>query len=176
MREKTIKETYHYKGRMINMKDVEIELANGKTSRREVVEHPGAVVVIGITKEKQLVLIKQFRTPVGAVIIEACAGLVNKGEKLIDAAKRELKEETGYDCGKIKQVLSAYTSPGYSTEIIHYFIATDLTKGSQGFDEDENIEMFLLSIDEAKHQIKEGKIKDNKTIIAIMLADEQISA
>lgn len=153
------------------MKDVEIELSNGKISHREIVEHPGAVVVIGITSDKKLVLIKQFRKPVEEVIIEACAGLVNKGEKLIDAAKRELKEETGYDCGKIKQVLSAYTSPGYSTEMIHYFVATDLTAGSQRFDDDEKIDVFLLSIDEAKKQINDGKIKDNKTIVGIMLAD-----
>ncbi|NQU18330.1 MAG: NUDIX hydrolase [Candidatus Saganbacteria bacterium] len=161
---------------MINMRDDEVELSNGKISHREIVEHPGAVIVIGITPENKLVLIRQFRKPVEAVIVEACAGLVNKGEKLIDAAKRELKEETGYDCGKIKQVLSAYTSPGYSTEMIHYFVATDLKKGSQEFDEDENIEVFLISPKEAMREIREGKIRDNKTIIAIMLADEETSA
>lgn len=157
------------------MKDVEVGLTNGKTTHREIVEHPGAVVVIGITSDKKLVLIKQFRKPVEEIIVEACAGLVNKDEKLEDAAKRELKEETGYTAGKIKKVLSAYTTPGYSTEVIHYFVATDLEHGSQKFDEDENIEIFLLSIDEAKKQIREGKIRDNKTIIAIMLANEETS-
>ncbi|OGC05104.1 hypothetical protein A2276_04085 [candidate division WOR-1 bacterium RIFOXYA12_FULL_43_27] len=175
MFEKTIKETYYYKGRMINMKDVEVMLPDGKVSRREIVEHPGAVIIVAITDKKEIVLIKQYRKPVEEVIIEIPAGLVNKGEKLEEAAKRELKEETGYTAGKIKKALSSYTSPGYSTEMIHYFIATELEKGAQGFDEDENIDAFLLSLDEAKRQIKEGKIKDNKTIVGIMLADGQIS-
>ena len=161
---------------MINMKDVEVELSNGKISNREVVEHPGAVIIVPITSDKKIVLIKQFRKPVEKVIYEIPAGLIDKGEKLEDAAKRELKEETGYVAGKIKKFLSAYTTPGYSTEMIHYFLATDLKKESQSFDEDENIEVELVDLKESIEWIKQGKINDNKTIVGIMMANETISA
>lgn len=171
MFEKTLKTTYYYKGRMIKMRDDEVELANGKISRREIVEHPGAVIVIALTADDQIVLIKQFRKPVEAVVIEAPAGLVNKGESLVVAAKRELKEETGYVAGKTKKLLSAYTSPGYSTELIHYFLATNLKPGPQATDEDETIEVMLLTIDQAWAKVMNEEIKDNKTIVGIALAE-----
>lgn len=161
---------------MLKMRDDQVKMENGKISRREIVEHPGAVVLVAITDDKKIVFIKQYRKPVEGVIIEIPAGLVNKGESLKQAARRELKEETGYAAGKIRKVLSAYTSPGYSTELIHYFLANGLKKESQQYDEDEQIEVFLLSLSDAKKKIKTGEIKDNKTIVGIMLADEEISS
>lgn len=174
MREETIKTTYHYKGRLLKLRDDEIKLENGRIARREIVEHPGAVCVIGITADKKLVLIRQFRKPVEEEIVEICAGLVDPGETLEQAAKRELHEETGYIAGKLEKILSAYATPGYSTEMIHYFIAADLRMDKQRNEEDEQIEVLLLPIGEALQKIKSGVIKDNKTIIGIMLANEKV--
>lgn len=172
MFEKTLKTTYYYKGRMINMRDDDVKLENGKLSKREIVEHPGAVIIAAVTEDKKIVFIKQFRKPVEKVIFEIPAGLINRGESLESAAKRELQEETGYVAGKIHKSLDAYTTPGYSTEVIHYYLASDLKEGPQNFDEDEQVEVVLLSLEEAWQKILAGEIMDNKTIVGVMLAEK----
>jgi len=155
------------------MRDDEVELANGVISHREICEHPGAVCVIPITSDGRIVLIRQFRKPAEEVLIEIPAGLINKEEKLENAAIRELEEETGYKASKIEFVFSIFMSPGYSTEKLHFFIARDIIKTKTGQDFDEHIEAEIFSIDDAFQMIKDGKIKDSKTIIGVYLAKEK---
>ncbi|MBU0687430.1 MAG: NUDIX hydrolase [Candidatus Margulisbacteria bacterium] len=173
-KEETLKSTKLHNGRIISLREDEVKLPNGKVAKREIVEHPGAVIIAAVTDKKEIVLIRQYRKPVEAVIYEIPAGLVDEGESLKDAALRELKEETGYVAGKINQVLSAYTSPGYSTEVIHYFIAKDLKLTGQALDADEVVKVEIVTFDRAIKMIKDGTIKDNKTIIGIMLAAGKI--
>jgi ADP-ribose pyrophosphatase len=152
-----------------------VQLPDGREARREVVEHKGAVAVIAKPTPAEIILIRQFRKPVEEVIFEIPAGLFHDGEDLGCAAARELREETGYAAGKIQKVLSAYASPGYSTEVLHYFLAEDLTRSSQNLDEDEIVKVERVKISDALNMVKDGTIKDNKTIIGVMIAAGEIN-
>lgn len=161
-----------HKGRMLTLKDVTVKLSNGVISKREIVEHPGAVAVIAVTKDKKMILIKQFRKSAEKVMIEIPAGLVHKGERDIDGARRELIEETGYTAGKIKKIFWGFSSPGYSTEILKFFLATGLKRSNKhAADFDEMITTDFYPIRKCLRMLKQGKIKDNKTAIGILLAN-----
>ena len=170
MRETTVKSKRIYSGHLLGLREDTVRLENGNISRREICEHPGAVAIVALTKKKEIVLIRQFRKPAEKVMIEIPAGLVEKGEKLAAAAKRELEEETGYVAGKLKLVFSAYTTPGYSTELLHYFLATDLKKTAQHYEEDEEIDVDVTPLKQALEMAKKGKIADNKTVVGIAVA------
>ena len=179
-KEKTLKSRRIYKGRIVSLREDTVKMSNGRVAKREIVEHAGAVVIIGITDDlpsprlrqasKKILLIKQFRKPIEKEIIEIPAGLVHADETSLKAAKRELLEETGYHAKKIKKVLEAYTTPGYSTEMLQYFLAWDLETRAQKPDEDELIKVMPVPLKAAWKLVEQGKIKDNKTIIAIVLA------
>lgn len=160
----------HFRGRIISVSDNKIKLSNGRQVFREVVHHPGAVAIIGINEKKEIMLIKQYRHAVGGDIWEIPAGLVNKGETKLKAAQREFEEETGYYPKKVKKALAAYTTPGYSDELLHYFFAQDLEKTCQNMDEDEEISAYFVPLKKAKQMIKTGEINDNKTIIGVLMA------
>ena len=171
MKEKTLKTKRIYKGRIVGLREDTVKLDNGVVSKREIVEHPGAVAVIAITKDDKIVMIKQFRKPAEKVLLEIPAGLVHKGESDINGARRELTEETGYVAGKIKEIFGGYSSPGYSTEIITFFLATDLKKAKQNCDADEIIHVELCPVKKALKMLRVGKINDNKTAVGILMAN-----
>jgi ADP-ribose pyrophosphatase len=171
MKEKTLKTRRIYKGRIVGLREDTVKLDNGVVSKREIVEHPGAVAVIAVTKDEKMILIKQFRKPAEKVLLEIPAGLVHKGESDINGARRELTEETGYTAGKIKEIFSGYSSPGYSTEVIKFFLATDLKKTEQNCDFDEMISVKLYPIRECMRLLRTGKIGDNKTAVGILMAN-----
>jgi ADP-ribose pyrophosphatase len=169
--EKTLKTKRIYKGRIVSLREDTVKLVNGVISKREIVEHPGAVAVIALTKDNKMVLIEQFRKPAGKVLLEIPAGLVHKGESDISGARRELTEESGYIAGRIREVFSGYSSPGYSTEIIKFYLATDLKKANQNCDVDEIIGVKLYPVKKCLKMLRTGKIKDNKTAVGILLAN-----
>ncbi|MBI5700681.1 NUDIX hydrolase [Candidatus Saganbacteria bacterium] len=172
MFEKTIKSKRIYKGRMIGMRDDTVQMATGRISHREICEHPGAVAVVAITDKKEVVLIRQFRKPAEKVLYEIPAGLFEKGEAYKAAAKRELREETGFVSKKIKHLTSIYTTPGYSTELLHIFLATGLELTEQSYEEDEHIEVEVVPIKKAAKMIIDKKIVDGKTIVGILMANK----
>ena len=171
MYERTIKTRRIFKGRIVGLREDTVKLSNGVVSKREIVEHPGAVAVIAVTKDKKLVLIKQFRRSANKVLLEIPAGLVHKGERWLDGAKRELTEETGYSAGKIKEIFRGYSSPGYSTEVIRFYVATELEEAEQNCDHDEMIEVYPYPLKKCLELVKRGKISDNKTIVGILAAN-----
>ncbi len=171
MMEKTLKTNRIYKGRIVGLREDTVKLVNGVVSKREIVEHPGAVAVIAVTKDGRMVLIRQFRKPAEKVLLEIPAGLVHKGESNINGARRELTEETGYVAGRIREIFSGYSSPGYSTEVIKFFLATDLKKAEQNCDADEMISVELCPVKKALKMLRLGKIRDNKTAVGILLAN-----
>ena len=122
--------------------------------------------------KNEVVLIKQFRKPAEQEIFEIPAGLVEKGETDPDAVKRELEEETGFKAGKIEKLFEAYASPGYSSEVIQYYLARGLKKTKQNLDPDEMIEVQLVPFESSLKMIASGEIRDNKTILAILFAKE----
>ncbi|MFA9556057.1 NUDIX domain-containing protein [Evansella sp. AB-rgal1] len=165
--EKTTKTQSIYKGRIIDLSIHDVTLPNGESSKREIVNHPGAVAVIPITKENKLILVNQYRKPLEKVIAEIPAGKLEKGENPLECAKRELEEETGTIAQKWTELASFYTSPGFADELIYLFLAEDLGEGVVNTDEDEFVERIEVTLAEAEQLIKEKVIHDAKTIIAV---------
>lgn len=171
LEEKELERKKIFEGRLLKLRVDTVELPNGVRSTREIVEHPGAVAVIALTKDQEMVLVRQFRKPLGKVLLEIPAGVPKTGEKGEDCARRELQEETGFHAKKVKKVWEGAASPGYSNEIIHFYLAEDLNKMKQELDEDELIEVDIIDVEACLDLLKRGEVRDNKTMIGIMIAD-----
>lgn len=169
MKEKTFKSKLIYKGKILSLRLDDVILPNGKTTTREIVEHPGAVAILPLIDKDKFLLVKQFRTPIRKTLLEIPAGKIEKGENIRQCAKRELMEETGYKTDNLKKIASVYLAPGYSSEIIHVFLAKNLKETKSNPDDDEFIQNVILKKKDTLDKIKNGKINDSKTIIAIML-------
>lgn len=172
MIEKTIDSKVIYNGKFINLKVDTVKLPNGKESGREVVYHPGAAVVIAVTEKKEILLIRQFRYPVSEVLWELPAGKLEKNEDPLECAKRELAEETGFGAKEWQYLSRFYTAPGFSNELLHLFLASDLYTDKREADSEEFIELHKISYPKALSLISSGEINDAKTIIGIMLAGQ----
>ncbi len=166
--ERTIKSDKIYQGKIINLRVDTVELPDKKYSKREVVEHPGAAAIVPITKDNKIVMVKQFRKAVEDFLLEIPAGKLEIGEDCLECGKRELLEETGYKCEDLEYLLTFYTSPGFSNEVITIYVARNLQKYTENPDEDEYIEIEEYEIEELVKMIEESKIKDGKTIVAIL--------
>ncbi|MBN2057411.1 MAG: NUDIX hydrolase [Candidatus Saganbacteria bacterium] len=170
LKEKTIKTERLYKGSLLGLKKDTVELPNGRQSTREIVEHPGAVAVVAVTKDQELVLVRQYRMPTKEILLEVPAGVPLKGEKAEAAALRELEEETGYRAKKVKKICEGYASPGYSDELIQFCLALDLEQVKQNLDEDEFVEPVLIDLEAAADMLERGQVRDNKTMVGIHIA------
>ena len=167
--EKTIKTEQIFTGKVLSLRVDDVELPNGKHSKRELIKHPGAVAVIAITDENKIVMVEQYRKALERSIVEIPAGKLEAGEEPSVTVARELEEETGYVSGKMEHIISFYTSPGFADEIVHLYIATGLQKkeNSAACDEDEFVEVIEISLEEAQQYIKEKRIYDVKTAYAV---------
>ncbi|WML45190.1 NUDIX hydrolase [Neobacillus sp. PS3-40] len=169
LEEKTIRSEKLFSGKVISLYLEDVELPNGKEAKREIIKHPGAVAILAITDENKIVMVEQFRKALDRTIVEIPAGKLEKGEEPAACARRELEEETGYECGSLELLNSFYTSPGFSDEIVHVYIARGLVKkeNSAPLDEDEFIDLEELTLEEAIRYIKDQKIFDAKTVFAV---------
>lgn len=161
-----------FEGRMLTMKVDTVKLPNGKQAAREVVVHPGAVAVTAVNDKDEILLIKQFRYPVGRVLWEIPAGKLEKGEDPLICAKRELAEETGYGADGWQHLSTFFTTPGFTDEIMYVYLATGLYEDKKAADDDEFIELHYVPFSQALKMIFAGEIKDAKTIAGILLADK----
>jgi ADP-ribose pyrophosphatase len=161
-----------YNGRKFDFEQLTVRRPNGKTMQREVVKHPGAVVVVAITANQELVLIRNYRIAVGERLVECCAGTLEPPEPPRVCAKRELIEETGYRAAKITPLGGGwfYTTPGLTNEKMYAFAATGLTHVGQKLEEDESIDVEIVPVAEALDMVYSGKMRDAKSMIAILLA------
>ena len=169
--EKTLTSDVVYDGKIITVFKDEVELSTGKTSFREVVEHSGGVVIFALCKKdgvEKVLMVKQFRYPLKHAFLELPAGKLEKGEDPFEAAKRELKEETGYIAEKWQDLGYVFTSPGYSDEKLYLYKAEDLEFVGECPDEGEILIEYEYTIDEIKKMIKNNEITDAKTICAVM--------
>lgn len=155
-----------FQGKVISLQVDTVKLPNGETATREIVKHPGAVAVLALHDDRMLV-VEQFRKPLEKCQIEIPAGKLEPGEEPLDAAKRELEEETGFKAGSIRHVCSFYTSPGFANEILHLYVAENLTKGETRLDDDEFLECESITLEQAWQYMKEQRISDAKTITAL---------
>lgn len=168
--EKTIDSEVKYKGVIVTVKLDHAELCDGKAVRREVVEHPGGVTVLPIEKDGTCWCVKQFRYPIGRLLLEAPAGKLEPGEDPREAAIRELSEETGLDADELIYMGPSYSSPGFCSETLHIYVALGLHEGESHPDEGEFLSVEKHHIDELVDMIMKGEICDGKTIIAVMKA------
>ena len=173
--EKEISSERVFDGVLLHVRKDEVELPNGHKSVREWIKHPGASSVIPLLPDNQIILVKQFRYPVGQVTLEVPAGKLDKvNEDPIVCAERELSEETGYTAGKIWKLTTIATTVGFSNEFIHLYAAKDLTPGKQHPDDDEFINTVKMPLTAALQLVESGKIIDAKSIISILLLAKQI--
>jgi len=158
-----------YRGRVLSLRVDELDVEGGRSVRREVVEHPGAVTILAFDDQERLLLVRQYRHPVGRDLLELPAGTFDPGDDPETCALRELQEETGYRPGRLERLGGFYLAPGYCTEYQNVFLATDLTKSRLPPDEDERIELVPLPLEEALSMVEAGEIEDAKTAAALLL-------
>ena len=162
------KKTLIYDGRIVRLV-VSDGTIRSRKARWEVVHHVGSVGIIPFITKDKIVLVEQFRYAVGERLLEIPAGTLNKGEPPLAAAKREIREEIGYAAGKLEKLNIFYPSPGVTDEFVVIYKATGLRPSKLAADFDENIRVRAIKLSDALRYIKEGRIKDAKTIIAILL-------
>ncbi|MDR1953616.1 MAG: NUDIX hydrolase [Clostridiales Family XIII bacterium] len=172
--EKTLTSEMIYEGTILNLRRDKVSVKGGKTSHREIVEHNGGVVIIALTDDGKVPMVTQYRKAAGRAVLEIPAGKLEEGEDPAKAALRELKEETGYTAAKIKKLTAAYSSIGYSTEVLHFYLATELTPGATDFDENEAIDVSEYPAGELHRMAMDGKLEDGKTIVAALMLSELV--
>jgi len=160
-----------FRGKVFDLKVDEIKYeSTGNIGRREVAVHPGGAVVLAITDENKIVMVRQFRYPFQEWVLELPAGKLDDGEDPQNCASRELTEETGYTADKITKLGHIYTTPGFCNEILHIYLAENLTPGAHAREEgEEGMEVFEFRIEEIKNMIRSGEIVDAKSISGIMM-------
>lgn len=172
--ETTVSTELIFTGKVISLQIDTVTLPDGTSAKREIVKHPGAVAVLAV-HEGRLLLVDQYRQAMGRCELEIPAGKLEKGEDPLEAAGRELQEETGYRSGKLTHLHSFYTSPGFADEIIHLYLAEQLSAGEMAPDEDEFIEVHEATLEEALVFIAEGRIADAKTILAVYIWQQRLA-
>lgn len=168
LEEKMLEKNYIYNGRIINLRNDLAQLPNGKTAYREVVEHPGGVCVIALTKENEVIFVKQYRYPYGKIILEIPAGKREKGEDPLLCGKRELLEETGYSGKSYISLGQMYPTPGYTDEIIHIYAVENAEFSAASPDDDEFVQTVKIPFEQAVQMVLNNEIEDGKTQIAIL--------
>ncbi len=161
-------------GGMLTVKRDQVRLPNGLTGQREYVIHPGAVVVVPILPNGNVILEKQYRYPLHQVFIELPAGKIDAGEPILTTGQRELLEETGYTAHEWVKLGHQHQCIGYSNEVIHIYLALGLIAGEHRRDEDEALEVFDVPFSECIAMILRGEITDGKTIVALYLAEKYL--
>ena len=169
--EKMVSSKRIYEGRILDVYCDDILLPNGHTSVREYIKHVGAACVIPVDDDGNVIIEKQFRYPFNKILTEIPAGkLDSKKEPHLEAALRELREETGYSAEKMIYLGEYYPACAYSDEVIHMYLAAGLIKGDASPDEDEFVEIGRMPLDELVNEVMKGNIPDGKTQTAILKA------
>ncbi|WP_127148695.1 NUDIX hydrolase [Veillonella sp. VA139] len=169
MQERKLSSEMKFDGKLIKV-TYDIADVNGKEAWREVVHHPGASAVVAIDEDNRIIMEKQFRYALNDYLLEIPAGKLDAGEDPLVCAKRELEEETGIIASEWISLGTIATSPGFCNEVIHLYVAKGLSKGEIHWDEDEYVEVERYTFDELLQRIQDEKIKDSKTLSALLLA------
>jgi ADP-ribose pyrophosphatase len=157
-----------YRGKIVALHVDTIRQASGGTTIREVVLHPGGVAAIPILDDGRILLIRQFRYPIGKFIYEIPAGKLDVGLPPLETVAKEIEEETGYVAGDITHETTFYTTPGICNELIHLFVARKLALKTQRLEEGEHITVEAYTLEECLAKIRSGEINDGKTILGIL--------
>lgn len=164
-----------YEGLIVKVRMDHAELENGKVVRREVVEHPGGVGILPVDDEGNCYMVRQFRYPFSRQLLEIPAGKLEYGEEPYGAAVRELSEETGFQADEMISLGACLTSPGFSGEVLHLYLARGLHAGKAHLDEDEFLNVEKHSLASLVESVMRGEIEDAKTVIAVLKAHALLS-
>ena len=170
--ETTVSSRNVYDGELLHVRADRARLPDGKVAVREYITHPGAVVIIPLLDNGELVLERQHRYPLHRDFYELPAGKIDRGEDPLQCAQRELLEETGYSAKKWRYITTLYPCIGYSDEKLLYYLAEDLTFTSASLDDGEHLEVFTLTLAAAVDWVRTGKITDNKTVSGLLWAEK----
>ena len=168
--EKTLSSETIFDGRILHVRRDTVLLPNGHQSTREVVDHPGGVGILALDDQNRVLIVSQFRYPYGEILREIPAGKLEYGEDPAEAARRELREETGAVAGSFQSLGELYPSPGYCGEIIRIYLARELSFGDASPDEDEFLGLERVPFARLVEQVLSGEIRDAKTIAAVLKA------
>jgi len=167
--EKKLASQQIYHGRAVSVRVDTVEKASGTKTTREVVEHSDCVAVVPMDEQGNVLLVRQFRHAVGRFLLEIPAGGIDPGEQPVDSVRRELQEEIGYLPRKIDKLGGFYSTPGYGTEYLHCFVATDLVPARLVAEDTDDIELVRVSTDDIPRLIASGEIRDAKSIAALLM-------
>jgi len=157
-----------YSGRILKLLVKYVVLADGKPHLREIVEHLPGAAMVAVDASGQVLLVRQPRPAVGAAVLELPAGLIDPGEEPIETARRELVEETGFRARVVEPLVAFYTSPGFTDELIHIFVGTDLEEACAAQDEEEEIEVVRMPVEVALQRVMQAEISDAKTVAGLL--------
>ena len=161
-----------FEGKIVRVTLDQAELPNGSLAAREVVYHPGGVAVLALDEDNNVTLVRQFRYPAGHMMLEAPAGKLEYGEDHRECAVRELSEETGFTADELLYLGGFYTSPGFSSELLHIYLALGLHAGESHLDEGEFLNVEKLPLQELVDMVMANQVEDAKTIIAVLKAEK----
>ena len=170
LREEMVSQKTVYEGVIVNVRMDKAKLLDGRITNREVVEHPGGVAVFAMDQEDKVIMVRQFRYPMGEVVLELPAGKLEPGEDPRDSGLRELEEETGLQAQTFLSMGCSYSSPGILAEKIHLYFAKDLVQGPVHPDDGEFLEVVRIPYDQLMDMVAQGEIKDGKTLAGILKA------
>jgi ADP-ribose pyrophosphatase len=168
--EPTVESKVLYRGRIVNLRVDTVRLPNGRLTTREIVEHSHAVCIVPVDDRGNVLLVRQYRKPAEAALLEVPAGGVEAGEISQEAVLRELQEEVGLTAGTLRHLASFWVAPGWCTEYMHAYLATDLRPATLAADEDENIVVAPVPLARIPELIQSGEIQDAKSIASLLLA------
>jgi ADP-ribose pyrophosphatase len=171
---RVVKKKRLYDGKVFNLIVDQIEYPNGHRAIREVAEHPGGAVALAMFPDERIILVRQFRYPMGKFLLELPAGKLDPNEDPAVCAVRELEEETGYKAKNLRKLTAIYTSPGFCTEQLHVFLATDLSSSREGQrleEGEQSLTVEIVPLSKAIDMIEQQEIVDGKTICGILLAE-----
>jgi len=168
--EPTVESKTVYEGRIINLRVDTVRLPNGRLATREIAEHSHSVCVVPLDANGNVLLVRQYRKACEAELLEVPAGGMEMNEDPQEAVRRELQEEVGFTAETLQHLCSYWVSPGWCTEYMHSFLATDLRPASLSPDEDENISVERVPLDSIPELIQRGEIQDAKSIASLLLA------
>lgn len=174
LKEETLASDEVFVGRLVHVRVDRVRLPNGKETTREIVAHRGAVTAVPMLDADRIVMVRQFRQAAGETLLELPAGTLEHGEEPLACAQRELREEIGYHPNKLTLMFKSYLAPGYSSEMLHTYLAEELDKAEAEKDADEFLEIVEVRLHEALDMILSGEIKDAKTICGIMMAQRML--
>lgn len=173
--EETLESKSIFKGSVIEVDYDKIKLENGKEATREVVKHPGGVCIAALTKDDEILFVKQYRYPYHEVVLELPAGKLEKNSSPLQNGIRELKEETGAIAKEYVTLGELYPSPGYSNEVIHLYFCRIEDFKKPNPDEDEFLQLVKIPLKEAVKMVLNNEIKDAKSQVAILKTDKLLS-